>query len=289
MSDYTVIIPTLNAASFVRPLIESLQKQTYPPQEIFIIDSSSTDETLALAAHYDGVRTVCIPKSEFDHGRTRNLGVSISGAPFFVMMSQDALPADEQCMEHLLDALHAPGIAAVTARQTARPEAPAYEQEVRRFRYPEESCCWGKKDLSKIGIRGYLISDVCAAYNREAFDSVGGYKEPLPCNEDMLIAADFLDHGFNLVYCAEAVVFHSHHYSLKQEFGRNALIGRFLRIFADRFRGCSDTGEGLRMLGTVTRKLVKNKEFGSILPFWMNCAARYLGNRCGRIIEKKHA
>lgn len=215
------------------------------------------------------------------------MGVSISQTPMFVMMSQDALPANEQCMEHLLGMLEEPGVSAVTARQVARPEAPAYEKEVRAWRYPDKTRIWNQHSLSELGLRAFLLSDVCAAYRRDAFDSVGGYTAPVPCNEDMLIAADFLSHGYSLAYCSEALVLHSHHYSFKQEFRRNMLIGRFLDTYSDRFAGCSDMSEGFAMLRTVTGKLMNKREFADIFPFWLNCTARYLGNRMGRLKSRK--
>lgn len=50
----------------------------------------------------------------------------------------------------------------------------------------------------------------------------------------MLIAAAFLDSGYRLAYCADAAVVHSHDLTLRQEYRRNVLIGRFLQEYGER-------------------------------------------------------
>ena len=70
-----------------------------------------------------------------------------------VLMTQDALPADDGCMAELLRPFEDPGVAAVCARQVAYPEASAREKLVRAFRYPDESRIWSAADVSRLGIR----------------------------------------------------------------------------------------------------------------------------------------
>ena len=40
----SVIIPTLNAEATIEPLLSALEKQSLPPEEIIVVDSSSTDQ-----------------------------------------------------------------------------------------------------------------------------------------------------------------------------------------------------------------------------------------------------
>ena len=279
---YAVIIPTLNPGKALITLLDAVREQTVPPAEIVVMDSESADGTAEKIREMPGVRFVTVKRSEFDHGGTRDAAARTCTAPFVVFMTQDALPADRRCMEELLRPFEDPRVAAVCARQTARPEAGAAEKAVRAFRYPDENDVWGKEDISRRGVKAYLLSDVCAAYRVSAYEAVGGFRHPIETNEDMLIAADFLDAGYRLAYRGNAVVLHSHSYTLRQEYERNRKIGQFLAKYGDRFSGGSMTGEGVAMVKSVSAGLVREGKVLEVIPFWMNCAARLLGNRSGR-------
>ena len=136
---YSVIIPTLNAEKEIPALIKALQTQSNPPAEIIIIDSQSEDSTVSIAEKHTNVRVIQIRRDQFDHGGTRNLAIQACENPLFVMMTQDALPADSTCMQRLLKALEPEKVAAVTARQIPRADAWEYEKKIRAFRYPEKS------------------------------------------------------------------------------------------------------------------------------------------------------
>lgn len=105
---------------------------------------------------------------------------------------------------------------------------------------------------------------------------------PLPTNEDMLIAAAFLDSDYRLAYCADAAVVHSHDLTLRQEYRRNVLIGRFLQEYGERLGTPRETGEGLRMVRQVLLQLLRGGHPLECLVFAADCAARLLGSRAGR-------
>ena len=52
-------------------------------------------------------------RENFDHGGARNMGAGYSEADILIFMTQDAVPADERLVEHLVHALtsgaHGPG------------------------------------------------------------------------------------------------------------------------------------------------------------------------------------
>ena len=261
--------------------------QSLAPDEILVVDSQSEDETPQLVKAHKNTRLIQIERTAFDHGGTRDMAFRSCSSPMVVFMTQDALPVDRQCMEALLRPLEDEHIAAVCARQIAYETASAAEKAIRAFRYPEESMAWGREDVSRLGMRAYLLSDVCTAYRRSAYEAVGGFVHPLMTNEDMLIAADFLDHGYRLAYQAEARVWHSHSNTLRQEYQRNRCIGQFLARYRDRFSKGGEMGEGFRMARFVTKKLLSEGRIGAIVPFWGNCAARLLGNRAGKQEERR--
>jgi len=279
---YTVIIPTLNADGTLGRQLEVVLGQGLAPEEVIVVDSQSVDGTAELAASVQGVRVIPVKREAFDHGGTRDMAIRASATPFVILLTQDALPVDADWAQALLAPFEDEKVAAVCGRQIARSEARAYEKAVRAFRYADQSRVWDRGDLPELGVRGYLLSDVCAAYRREAYDAVGGFEHPLMTNEDMLIAADLLNAGWRLAYSAQAAVWHSHNHTLRQEYVRNRRIGAFLETYGDRFAGPGETGEGIRLVRQVSRTLMRQGKPGELLSFWLNCGARLLGNRAGK-------
>lgn len=280
----SVILPTLNAAGEIAALLAALMGQTQPPDEILVVDSGSTDGTAELARAH-GARVISIPRDRFDHGGTRDAALRQTTGEFVLFLTQDTLPADERYIEQLLLPFADERVAAASGRQLPRPDARPYVRAVQQYRYPAQSRAWGPEEREALGIRAYHLSDVCSAYRRSAYEAVGGFSHPLPTNEDMLIAAAFLDAGYLLAYCGDAAVVHSHNLTLRQEYRRNVLIGRFLREHGERLGNPRETGEGLRMVRQVLLQLLRNGHLLECPTFAADCAARLLGSRAGRRME----
>lgn len=282
----SAIIPTCEAADSIEALIQKLQTQSLRPDEIIVVDSESQDGTAALARQC-GVQVLEVKRSQFDHGGTRDLALRASTGDIVLFLTQDATPVDDGYIEALVRPFADARVAAASGRQVARPAARAFEKAVREYRYPECDRTWDASDVPELGIRSFQLSDVCAAYRRSAYEAVGGFESPLLTNEDMLIAADFLEQGYRLAYCSQAAVWHSHNYTLAQEYRRNRLIGRFMQRYGSRMLGIKENAEGLQLVKQVVRSLLRRGKVWECCCFAANCAARILGNRAGRRMERK--
>lgn len=282
----SLIIPTLNAGNQLEALLKRLDVQTVRPDEIWIVDSESGDQTIQIA-HSRGATVLSIPKSEFDHGGTRDKALHQATGDLVVFMTQDALPVDEHLIENLIAPFADPQVAAVGGRQIAYPEARLYEKMVRAHNYPNDQKVWTAQDIEKMGVRAFLISDVCAAYRKDAYLAVGGFDHPILTNEDMLMAERLLHAGYKIAYNGKAAVYHSHDLSLKQEYRRNFTIGKTMKRYEDRFEHMNEMGTGVNMAKAVLMELVRNGHFVECFSFAVNCAARLLGNRMGRFDEEK--
>jgi rhamnosyltransferase len=71
-----------------------------------------------------------------------------------------------------------------------------------------------------------FCSNVCAAYRSSALEAVGGFPPVIMC-EDQYVAARMLEAGYSIYYAAEALVYHSHNYSLPEIFKRYFDVGVF--------------------------------------------------------------
>ena len=118
----SVILPTLNAAGEIAALLAALMDQTQPPGEILVVDSGSTDGTAELARAH-GARVMSVPRDQFDHGGTRDAALCQTAGEFVLFLTQDALPADECYIEHLLKPFADERVAAASGRQPHRPAA----------------------------------------------------------------------------------------------------------------------------------------------------------------------
>lgn len=226
----TVLIFTCNAGPNFAELLDGLQAQTVKPAQIIVLDSQSTDQTPELAASRD-CKVITIDRAEFDHGTTRNLGVGQTSTEFVVLLTHDAIPANTDMIAELIKPMQAdPNIAICYGRQLPRPGAGALERFAREFNYPAKSARKTKNDIKTLGLKTFFCSDSCSAIRRSVFDQLGGFKNNVIANEDMLYAAKAISEGYAIHYCAEAKVYHSHPFNLAQTFKRFFNIGRF---FAD--------------------------------------------------------
>ena len=148
----SVILPTLNAAGEIAALLAALMDQTQPPEEILVVDSGSTDDTAELARAH-GARVMSVPRDQFDHGGTRDAALRQTAGEFVLFLTQDALPADERYIEHLLKAFADERVAAASGRQLPRSDARPYVRAVQQYRYPAQSRVWGAEDRQALGIR----------------------------------------------------------------------------------------------------------------------------------------
>ena len=286
--DYSVVIPTRNAGEGIAALLDSLWGQTLPPKSILVVDTASEDRTRELSRAH-GARVVAVAREEFDHGGTRDMAFRMTDTPYVVFMTQDARPVTPEALRRLLAPFAGrPGLALVGGRQVAYPQASPQEALVRAFNYPEQSRFWDQSQCQALGVRAYLISDVFAAYRREAYLAVGGFDHPLMTNEDMLITQKLLEAGYEVGYAGDACVYHSHDFTWRQQYRRNYIVGRVMVRYAHRFGNAREMGEGMALAKAVELQLLRRGKLGACVAFAWDCTARLLGNRMGRRAEERN-
>jgi rhamnosyltransferase len=222
-----LVIPTLDAVGFLDTLLPLVLNQGLALSRVLVIDSSSQDGTADRVRDL-GVRVKVIPRNEFNHGGTRRYATSLlPEAEFLVFMTQDAVLASSDAFLHLVRAFEDPEVGMAYGRQLPRPEARAIERHARLVNYPANSALKTFADRSRLGARTLFCSNSFAAYRREALTAVGGFPEDVFFGEDQVVAGRMLIAGWKLAYEADACVFHSHGYSLREEFKRYFDIGIF--------------------------------------------------------------
>ena len=282
MSGISVIIPTYNASSYLTVQLEALASQTIRAAEILLIDSSSTDDTVKIAESYR-VRTVVIPKADFDHGGTRTFAGRQAQGDVLVYLTQDALPKNEHAIENLVNSLQQDQtLGAVFGRQIPHPNATPFAKHLRFFNYPTQSYTRRFSDRAMYGVKTAFCSNSFAAYKRSSLENVGWFKDKLLMGEDLSVCARMLMKGYRMGYVADAVVYHSHNYTVAQEFKRYFDLGVFFEkerwLLAEFGR---PEGEGIKFVRSEFSYL-RSHGFLHLLPIsLMRAAAKLIGYRLG--------
>lgn len=286
-----IVIPVYRPGKEFLDLIEKLHRQTADIGKIILMNTEKEKiqgllESTGLLERYPKVELHHVTKEEFDHGKTRHQGISFSAAPFFVCMTQDAIPADEHLIESLLTPFSDESVAVSYARQLPAKDCNVVERYVRQFNYPDESRKKGKEDVGELGIKTYFCSNVCAAYRRDIYENCGGFIRHTIFNEDMIYAARAVEAGFRIAYVAEAKVIHSHNYSGKQQFHRNFDLGVSQADHPEIFEKVPSVKEGGKMVKSTIYYLWKRQYKRKILPFIWNCGCKFAGYKLGKSYSK---
>ena len=142
------------------------------------------------------------------------------------------------------------------------------------------------KDLETLGIKTYFCSDVCAAYRKTVYDSLGGFEEKTIFNEDMIMAARMIHSGARVAYAAEAKVIHSHNYSCMQQLKRNFDLAVSQAEHPDIFENVRSESEGIRLVKDTAAYLVKKKKPWMVISLVVKSGFKYIGYRLGKNYRK---
>ncbi|MBQ0146525.1 MAG: glycosyltransferase [Lachnospiraceae bacterium] len=287
-----IIIPTYRPDADFWELLRKLKVQSLRPQRIIIMntDEAEWDKCGGSRLVREAADGLCeihhISKEEFDHGHTRNIGVSYSHADYFICMTQDAVPADDRLVEKMMDSFDDP-VKMCYARQLARDNSNEIEKITRKFNYPEESVTKNSDDTERLGIKTFFASNVCCAYERKTFDMLGGFIDKTDFNEDMMYAAELVRAGYSIRYCADAKVWHSHNYSPVQQFKRNYCLAISQSMHPEYFGNLKSESEGIKLVKVSAKELTGKGKWYLIPELVFTSGVKYLGYRAGRIAGKK--
>ena len=293
MGNVDVVIPVYKPDKKLQMVISRLMGQTIVPSNIFLIHTRSseddwhTEQLLQEVQTEDSVvQVVSIAQEEFDHGGTRDMAMHLCKSQYVLMMTQDAMPKNGKLIETLRNA-QGEKISVVFARQEPAKDCRIIERYTRTFNYPAEShSAMEKAAQTNNGIKSIFCSDVCAMYDRIAYEEVGGFPGKVIFNEDEIFAAKSLKAGYDIRYEAQAVVIHSHNYSGVQYFKRYFDLGVSQADFSYIFNEYHAEDEGIRLVKQTFRYLMKRKSYFDIPVLFYHSGMKLIGMKLGKMYRK---
>jgi rhamnosyltransferase len=232
----SVVIPTFNAGTGFEELLKRLSKQeTSFDYELLVIDSGSTDGTVEFARRY-GASVHRIGRNEFEHGATRNLGVSLSSGEYVAFIVQDAVPLDERWLAAMVDDLEGDEmVAGVYGRQVPRPESspliralvngwPTADLERREQSVGDPALYRALPPMERRLLA--VFDNVSSCVRRSMWEEIPF--EQTNFGEDLWWGKKVVEAGYKIVYEPRSAVLHSHERGALYDLRRHYVEGLVL-------------------------------------------------------------
>ena len=214
----SVVIPTFNAGPAFGELLRRLDAQEGDfEREVIVVDSGSTDGTAQLAAR-QGAILHNVSKASFDHGATRDLGISLSSGEYVALTVQDAVPLDARWLVTMVENLQSDGrIAAVYGRHVPRPDAGAMTRalvgnlavantERREQEIPDTAQYLSLPPSQRRRIAAF--DNVSSCLRRSVWEEFPFGEADFA--EDLRWGKKVVEAGYTIIYEPRSVVVHSH-------------------------------------------------------------------------------
>lgn len=261
MSDNRVslYIPCFNVENFIGSCIVGVLSQTYPVDEILIIDDGSQDNTARLASQYP----VKLISHSFNKGlaAARNTAFQHASNEFVASLDADCVP-DSEWLATLMPLLDDPRVGAVGGR-LFETELLCLADHWRRSHLRQD---WGD---TRVDNPLFMFGNN-SVMRKSALTATGGYDEAMHTNgEDADVSKRIRAQGYNLIYEPKAVVSHKRRDTLASildtywrywRFGARAYLGQ--SYATDLLRHCAR--HLLIDFGTVISQDVKARDYSLI-------------------------
>jgi rhamnosyltransferase len=209
LQSVSLIVRCFNEEAHIGRLLTGAFSQTHPPEEIVIVDSGSTDETLSIASTFD-VKIVSIAPELFSFGHALNVGLSASTTKIALFASAHVYPVYDTWVEQLVAPFDDERIVLTYGRQQTPPDGRFSEQRLLSQWFPAQSARHQRHPF---------CNNANAAIRRSVWEQ-RPYDEQLTGLEDLDWAKYAMESGHSIAYVAEAPVVHVHDESFKQVFNR---------------------------------------------------------------------
>ena len=232
----SVVVLTLNAGpGFAETLDGVFAQKVGSDFEVIVLDSGSTDGTRELA-RARGAAVHGVPASDFDHGATRDRGLSLAAGQYVALLVQDAVPLDDRWLAAMIEDLEDdPLVAGVYGRQVPRPDggplarvlvtnAPTAGHE-RREQYAGGPVRY--RTLPPAERRALALFDnVSSCLRRSVWEEIPFGRTGF--GEDLRWGERAIARGHKLVYEPRSAVVHSHErgplYDLRRHYAEGLLL-----------------------------------------------------------------
>jgi rhamnosyltransferase len=207
----SIILRSFNEAWALAGTLQALKLQSYRNWELIVFDSGSSDGSVELIRQANPAHFIQMLPHEYQPGRVLNQGMKLAKSDRVIFLNADATPQGLDWLKPLVEALSDPKVAAVFSRQIPRIGCkPVFARDYER--------CFGENRASAHW--KHFFSMVSSGLRRDAW-SQRGFLETLQYSEDDEYTRWCRTAGYEVRFCPESVVMHSHNYTPAQAYKRS--------------------------------------------------------------------
>ena len=199
----SIVVRAYNEEKHIGRSLTGISQQSHKEVEVILVDSGSTDATIAIASAADWhfpVRVFQIEPEKFSFGRSLNQGVDQSRGDIIVIASAHVYPVYPDWLERLLSPFEDNDIALTYGKQRGNSTTRFSEHQIFAHWYP---------DQSQIRQTNPFCNNANAAIRRRLWEE-HQYDETLSGLEDLEWARWAIEQGYSIAYKADAEIIHIH-------------------------------------------------------------------------------
>ncbi len=205
----SIVIRAFNEEKHIGRLLTGIMHQSVHQVETVLVDSGSSDATVAIASRYP-VKIVHIRPDEFTFGRSLNHGIEQATSEFVVIASAHVYPVFPDWLERLLEPFEKQPVALVYGKQRGNESTHYSEQQHFAKLFPEESTA----------VQRHPFCNNANSAVRRSLWLQNPFDEELTGLEDMAWASWAIQQNHVLSYAANAEVVHVHSETSRQIYNR---------------------------------------------------------------------
>ena len=246
----------------------------------FTLSGEEVDEEIRSFLKENKITYFEVEQKDFSHSLTREKAVrEYCSGDVVIYVSQDVKLIDPKAFHNISSVINDEVIYAF-GKQIC--EYHSIERYIRKKNYPKKSYIVSTSDIEKMQLIAFYASDAFSCLSRKHFIELGGYNgHNVMMSEDMLYSKILLDAGYKKAYVAEAVVAHSHKYTIKQLYRRYYALGIFHeqnKVF-DQYK---TNDSGMKLAFYVLGQALIHFNIPVLFRWLPDMTARYLGMKKGR-------
>ena len=212
MKKVTIIIPNYNGKHFMKPCLESLEKQQCKDFQILVVDNASSDGSLEyMEETYPSVEVIALDQN-YGFSKAVNVGIRHASTPYVILLNNDTVVEPHYVGELIRAVESSSRIFSVSSKMIQMYHPELIDSAGDLYTLVGWGVCRGAGRSVKNYTRPGLVFSACAGaaiYRRSAFKEIGYFDEHhFAYLEDIDIGYRAKIYGYQNCYAPAAHVYH---------------------------------------------------------------------------------